>query len=160
MFRSIESRGHAFDRLREATDEEVDPVLGLDDLLVDDQLFALVLADLGLEPLDGQLGAAGRFLPGLGDLEALLLELDDLIQVLEPLVERHQPVIILGDLRDQAGHEVVPPLDGGEVALPRRVPGVPQLPPDVQLPGEVERRAGNSASGSGKYLPGEERVVA
>ena len=80
----------------------------------------------------------GEFLPGLGDLEALLLERDDLIQVLEPFVEAHQPVIILGDIRDQAGHEVVPPLDGGDVALPRRVPGIPQLPVDVQLPGEVD----------------------
>ena len=58
----------AFDRLREAIDEEVDTVLDLDDVLLDDQLFALVLANLGLETLDSQLGAAGGFLLGLGDL--------------------------------------------------------------------------------------------
>ena len=58
----------AFDRLREATEEEVDTVLGLDDVLIDDQLFALVLANLGQETLDSQVGAAGCFLPGLGDL--------------------------------------------------------------------------------------------
>jgi len=52
----------AFDRLREATEEEVDTVLDLDDFLVDDQLFALVLANLGLETLDRQVRAAGCFL--------------------------------------------------------------------------------------------------
>ena len=79
---------------------------------------------------------------GLGDLEALLLKLDGFIQSLEPFVERHQPVIILGNLCDQTGHEVVPPLTGGEVALLCRVPGIPQLPPDVQLPEEVEAQHG------------------
>ena len=141
-----ESRGHAFDRLREAIDEEVDTVLDLDDLLPDDQLFALVLANLGLETLDSQLGAAACFLLGLGDLEALLLKLDGFIQSLKPFVERHQPVIILGNLCDQTGHEVVPPLTGGEVALLCRVPGIPQLPPDVQLPEEVEAYHGNLAA--------------
>ncbi len=48
-----------FDRLREAIDEEVDTVLGLDDVLIDDQLFALVFANLGLESLDRQVSAAG-----------------------------------------------------------------------------------------------------
>ena len=86
----------------------------------------------------GQLGAAACFHLGLGELEALLLKLDGLIQSLKPFVERHEPVIILGNLRDQTGHEVVPPLTGGEVALLGRVPGIPQLPPDVQLPEEVE----------------------
>ena len=61
---------HAFDRLREATGEEVDPVLDLDDLLVNDQLVALVLANVGLETLDCQLGALGRFLLGNGNLAA------------------------------------------------------------------------------------------
>ena len=42
----------ALDRLRIATAEEVDPILGLDDPLVDDQFFALVLADFGQETLD------------------------------------------------------------------------------------------------------------
>ena len=84
-----------------------------------------------------QLGATGGFLPGLGDLEALLLKRDDTIQILQPFVERHQPVIILGNLRDQTGHDEVPPLRGGEVAQLCRVPGIPQLPPDVHLPGEV-----------------------
>ena len=41
-----------FDSLREATDEEVDPVLNLDDVLFHDQLFALVPANLGQETLD------------------------------------------------------------------------------------------------------------
>ncbi len=89
---------HAFDRLREATGEEVDPVLDLDDLLLNDQLVALVLANVGLETLDCQLGAAGCFLPGLGDLEALLLKLDGLIQNLKPFVERQKLVIIVGNL--------------------------------------------------------------
>ncbi len=155
----VESRRHAFDRLRVAIDEEVDPVLGHDDVLINDQLFALVPLNLGLETQDTQLGAAGGFLPGLGDLEALLLKLDDLIQVLKPFVERHEPVIILGDLRDQTGHEVVPPLTGGDVALPRRVPGIPQLPVDVQLPGEVDASQEISQR-IGKELPGEIRVVA
>ena len=70
----------AFDRLRVATDEEVDTVLGLDDLLPDDQLLALILANLGQETLDSQLGAAGNCLLGLGDLEALLLKRDGSIQ--------------------------------------------------------------------------------
>jgi hypothetical protein len=60
-----ESRRIAFDRLREAIDEEGDPVFDLDDVLLDDQLFALVLANLGLETLDRQLGAAGCFLLAL-----------------------------------------------------------------------------------------------
>ena len=51
--------GHAFDGLREAAKEEVDPVLNFDSFLPNDQLFALVLANFGLETLDGQLGAAG-----------------------------------------------------------------------------------------------------
>ena len=118
--------------------EEVDTVLGLDDLLPNDQLFALVLANLGLETLDRQRGAAACFHLGLGDLEALLLKRDDLIQSLKPFVERHQPVIILGNLGDQTGHEVVPPLSGGEVALLCRVPGIAQFPPDIQLPEEVQ----------------------
>ena len=127
-------------------------------VLIDDQLFALVLANLGLETLDSQLGAAGCFLPGLGDLEALLLKLDDLIQILKPFVERHKPVIILGNLCDQTGHEVVPPLTGGDVALRCRVPGIPQLPIDVELPGEVEAPQEISQR-IGKVLPGEIRVV-
>ena len=127
----------AFDRLREATEEEVDPVLDLDDVLLDDQLFALVPANLGLETLDSQVGAAGCFLPGLGDLEASLLKRDDSIEILKPFVECHEPVIILGNLRDQSGHDVVPPLTGGEVPQLCRVPGITQLPPDVQLPGDV-----------------------
>ncbi|MGA7495156.1 MAG: hypothetical protein WBX00_00340 [Isosphaeraceae bacterium] len=61
---------HEFHRLREATGEEVDPVLDLDDLLVNDQLVALVLANVGLETLDCQLGALGRFLLGNGNLAA------------------------------------------------------------------------------------------
>jgi len=55
----------AFDRLRKATGEEVDPVLDLDDLLLDDQLFALVLANVGLETLDRQVSAAGCLLLAL-----------------------------------------------------------------------------------------------
>ena len=113
---------------------------------------------LGLETQDTQLGAAGCFLPGLGDLEASLLKLDDLIQILKPFVEPHEPVKILGNLRDQSGHEVVPPLTGGDVALRRRVPGIPQLPVDVQLPGEVDARPEISQR-IGKELPGEIRVV-
>ena len=127
---------HAFDRLREATDEEVDTVLDLDDVLLDDQLFALVPANLGQETLDSQLGAAGSFLRGLGEPQVLLLKRDDVIQILKPFVERHEPVIIVGNLRDQLGHEVVPPLTGGEVALARRVPGIMQLPPDIRRPEE------------------------
>ena len=55
-----ESRRIAFDRLREATDEEVDAVFGLDDILPDDQLLALVLANFGQETLNTQLGALGE----------------------------------------------------------------------------------------------------
>ena len=148
-----ESRRHAFDRLREAIDEEVDTVLGLDDILINDQLLALVLANFGLETLDSQQVAAGSFQPGLGDLEAMLLKLDNSIQILKPSVERHELVIILGNLCDQMGHEVVPPVNGGEIALRRRVPGIPQLPVDVQLPGEVEAPR-KFPSGLGKNLPG------
>ena len=108
-----------------------------DDVLVNDQLFALVLANLGQETLDSQLGAAGCFLLGLGDLEASLLKRDDAIQILNPFVERHQPVIVLGNLCDQTGHEIVSPLTGAEEAQRRRVPGIPQLPPDVELPEDV-----------------------
>src|SRR5207344_350929 len=43
----IESRGCALDSLRVAIREEIDPVFSLDDLLIDDQLLALVLANLG-----------------------------------------------------------------------------------------------------------------
>ena len=126
----------AFDRLREAIDEEVDTVLDLDDVLLDDQLFALVLANLGLETLDSQLGAAARLPSWPWRPQALLLKLDGFIQILKPFVERHEPVIIVGNLGDQMGHEVVPPLTGGEVRARRRVPGIMQLPPDVQLPEE------------------------
>ena len=56
---------------------------------------------------------------------------------LQLFVERHQPVIILGNLCDQTGHDVVPTVSGAEIAQHRRVSGVPQLPPDVNLPGEV-----------------------
>ena len=134
----IEESGRlAFDSLREATDEKVDPVLGLDDLLLEDQLLALVLANFGQETLHAQLGAAGRTLQRLGPLEAGFLKRDDSIQVLNPFVERHQLVIILGDIRDQPGHHVVPTLGGAEVAIHCRVSGIPQLPPDVHLPGEV-----------------------
>ena len=153
-----ESRGHARHGLRVAIGEEVDPVLGHDDVLVHDQLLALVPAHLGLEPQDTQLGAAGRFLVGLGDLEAPLLELDGEVQVLEPLVQSHQPEIILGDVGDQAGHEGVPPLDGDVDALPRRVPGVPQLPVDVQLPGEIQARLVIPVR-EGEEIPREIRVV-
>ena len=121
MSRSKNPVGHPLDRLREAIDEEVDTVLDLDDLLLEDQLFALVLANLGLETLDSQRGVAGRFLLGLGDLEAFLLKLDGFSQSLKPFVERHQTVVILGNLCDQTGHEVVPPLTGGcsIAAVPR-----------------------------------------
>src|SRR5262249_23641628 len=60
--------GPAFDPHRVAAEEEVDLVLDLDDVLPDDQLLALVLANLGLETLDRQLGAAGSFLHRLGEL--------------------------------------------------------------------------------------------
>src|SRR5262249_17418503 len=80
----------AFYGLRKATEEKVDPVLDLDDLLIDDQLFALVLANFGLETLDRELGVAAGRLLGPGDLEALLLKRDGSIQVLEPFVERHE----------------------------------------------------------------------
>ena len=53
----VEFRGIAFDTLRIAIDEEVDPVFGLDDRLIDDQLFAVVPLKLGLETQDTQLGA-------------------------------------------------------------------------------------------------------
>jgi len=124
----VESLGHAFDTLRVAIDEEVDAVFALDDRLIDDELFALIPFNIGLETPDGQLGVAAGFLPGLGDLEALLLKRDDLIQVLKPFVEAHEPVKILGNVCDQGGHEVVPPLSSGDVALPCRVSGIPQLP--------------------------------
>src|SRR5271166_3385297 len=87
--------GPAFDRLREATDEEVDPILDLDDILLDDQLFTLVPANLGEETLDSQLGAAGCCLRRLGEPQALLLKRDDVIQILQPFVERDKPVIIV-----------------------------------------------------------------
>ena len=105
--------------------------------LPDDQLLALVLANLGQETLDTQLGAAGSFLLGLGDLEALLLKRDGSIQILKLFVERHQLVIILGNLRDQTGHDVVPTVRWCRGSAACRVPGIPQLPPDVDLPGEV-----------------------
>ena len=136
-FRSIEFRGVTFDRLREATDEEVDTVFGLDDRLLKDQLLALVLANLGQETLDTQLGALAEFLQGFGHLEAGLLKRDDPIQIFNPFVERHQFVIILGNIRDQTGHDKVPTLPGTEEAIQFRVSGIPQLPPDVHLPGEV-----------------------
>ncbi len=158
MLQIVESRRIAFDTLRVAIDEEVDPVFALDDRLIDDQLFAVVPLKLGLETQDTQLGAAGCFLPGLGDLEASRLKLDDLIQILKPFVEPHKPVKILGNLCDQSGHEVVPLLTGGDVALRRRVPGIPQLPVDVELPGEVDARPEISRR-IGKVLPGEIRVV-
>src|ERR1700733_13584410 len=66
----------AFDRLREAIDEEVDTVLNLDDVLIDDQLLALVLANLGQETLDTQLVVAGLSQKGPGNLEASLLKRD------------------------------------------------------------------------------------
>ena len=53
------------------------------------------------------------------------------------LVERHQLVIILGNLRDQTRHDVVPTVGGAEIAQPCRVSGIAQLPPDVDLPGDV-----------------------
>ena len=119
--------------------QEVDTVLDLDDLLLDDRLFALVLANLGLETLDASsVALPASFNFTLAVLQALLLKVDGFIQSLKPLVERHKLVIILGNLRDQTGHEVVPPLRGGDVALCCRVPGIAQLPPDVQLPGEVQ----------------------
>ena len=49
-----ESERRPFDRLREAIDEKVDTVLGLDDVLIDDQLLALVVANRGQETLDIQ----------------------------------------------------------------------------------------------------------
>jgi hypothetical protein len=90
----------------------------------------------------------------LGDLEASGLKLDDLIQTLKPFVESHKPVIILGNLCVQSGHEVFPPLTGDDAALPSRVPGIPELPPDVYLPGEVGgyqeiwHRTGKAMAGS------------
>ena len=51
------------ERLEEAIDNPLFHVAhsgsGLDDLLVDDHLFALVPLNLGLESQDGQLGVAG-----------------------------------------------------------------------------------------------------
>ncbi len=66
----------AGDRLRIPPQEEVDPVLRLDDVLLDDQFFTLVFLDFGLEPLDGQFGAAGRFFFGNRHLETLFLKRD------------------------------------------------------------------------------------
>src|SRR5262249_18405937 len=131
---------HACDRLRESTGEEVDPVLDLDDVLVNDPLFALVLANLGLETLDSQVGAAGKFLRELGESQALLLKRDDVIQILEPFVEPHKEVIIVGNLCDHTGHDVLPPLTGGEEAHRCRVLGIMQLPIDVRRPGEEEAK--------------------
>src|SRR5262249_41648431 len=115
----------------------VDTVPDLDDILNDDQPSGLVLANLGLEPLDSQQVAAGCLHLGVGDLEASLEKLDDIIQVLEPFIERHELVIILGNLWCQTGQEVVPLVSGAEEALHCRVPGISQLPPDVYLPEEV-----------------------
>src|SRR5262249_24526363 len=82
------SSGVACDNVGVATEEIVDPVLGLDDVLPDDQPFALVLANLGQETLDGELGEAGGILHSLGEPQALLLKLDDVVEVLEPFIER------------------------------------------------------------------------
>ena len=51
----IEEFGRALDGLGETTDQKVDLVFGLDDPLANDELFALIPADLGLETLDGVL---------------------------------------------------------------------------------------------------------
>src|SRR3712207_9202191 len=67
---------------------DVDAVLGLDDVLGEHQQLAPVPPQLGLEPQDGQLGVAGGLLAGLGDPEALLQERVDLVEVLQPLVDR------------------------------------------------------------------------
>ena len=134
-----ESRRPAFDWHREAIDEVVDTVLGLDDIRPDDQLLALVLANLGLETLDSQQVAAGRIRAGLGDLEAVLVKLDNSIQVLKPSVERHQLVIILGHFWRPVGSRNS---SAGQrprgIVLGCRIPGIPELPVDVQLPGEVD----------------------
>src|SRR5262249_28411122 len=130
----VEPCRRAFDRLWEAIGKEVDAVLGLDDLLPDDQLLALVPVHLGLEPLDRQFSVAAGFLPGPGGFEACLEQLDGPVQGLHAGVERHQRVITLSNLRDQTGHEVVPPLTGGQVACRGRVPGVAELPPYVRRP--------------------------
>ena len=69
----VEPRRLAFDRLRKAIEQEVNTVFGLDDLLPNDQLFALVLAKLGQETLDTQLRPLGCFPLFYGDLVAFLL---------------------------------------------------------------------------------------
>ena len=66
-------------------------VLELDDVLLDDQFFALVPAYLGQKSLDSQLGAAGKLLRRLGKSQVLLLQRDDVIQVLKPLIQRISP---------------------------------------------------------------------
>src|SRR5580692_4598297 len=137
MFEFEESIRHPLDRLRIAIEEQIDPVFGLDNLLLDDQRFALVLLNLRLETLDRQLGAAAGFLLHLGDLETLLLQLDGFTQRLEPYVERHQAVIILGDLRDQMRDEVVSSLARADVAMHRSVARIAKFSPDVELPGDV-----------------------
>ncbi len=148
----------AWHGLRVATDQEVDAVLGLDHLLIDDQLFAPVLGNFGLETLDGQLGASGGLFLSDRDLEALLLQRDGSIQRFDLFVERHQLVVVLGDLRDEAGDDIVPAVSCAEVAQRGRVSGTVQLSPDVDLPGdvggdqEVWQRIGKVAAGGRREL--------
>ncbi len=120
-----ESRRHPWDRLREAIEEEVDTVLGQDDVLPHDRLLALVLANLGLKSLHSQQSAAGEIQPGLGDLEAILIKLDHSIQILKPSIVRDKPVIIVSNICDQSGYEVVPAVKGGDVSTRCRIPGIP-----------------------------------
>src|SRR5262249_31797836 len=56
------------------------------------------------------------------------------------------------------GHDIVSPLAGAEVAQRGRVPGISQLPPDVNLPGEVGGRQ-EIRKRVGKKLAGAKRVV-
>jgi hypothetical protein len=65
----------------------------------------------------------------------------------------HERVIVSGNIRDQGGQEVVSLLNGGEVALPGRVPGVAQLSPDVQRD-EVVEADQRVARRGGKVLAG------
>ena len=153
-----EVAGHAIDVLRVAAQQEIDAVLGLDDVLADDLLLALVPADLGQETLDGQLGAAGPLLRVLGHLQALLHDLDRLVEDPDALVERHELIVVVGDVRDELGDEGVPGLGGGVVAQDGRVPRVVELPPDVRRPQE---QGGQEEVGDrvGEEPAGGERIV-
>ena len=131
----------AFDGLRITSGQHVQPVLVLDNLLLNSKKLAPVFRNLRLETAHRQLRHTGSGLFDPDRFQRLLLHLQHPSINGQLAIQGQQIVVGFGNLGDEVRHHEIPPLLRGEVALDSGISLVAQLPPDVDLPVQIGRNA-------------------